>query len=129
MKVRDFLFRWLGWIIMFLRNMVNPCSLANRSYPVLTMSLLAEKYWGIVRSGKIEGKDGLRRFFFVEIDSRRIPADICSVPDKETIGLIVLANMDGKPEFVEEIIVWDAMDADVAQHLKEGCGAIEFICE
>lgn len=127
MKVKDFLFRWLDKIIMFLRNMVISRSISFQSYPMLTMQLLAEKCQDLIRSEKIEEEDGLMRLFFVEIDSKRIPADICSVPDKETIGLIVLANMDGKPEFVEEIIVWDAMDADVAQHLKEGCGAIEFV--
>lgn len=127
MSISDFLTRWLDRIIMFLRSMVNLRSSNVQSSPVLTMLLLTEKCHGLIRSGKIEGKDGPKRLFFVEIDSKRIPADICCLPEKETIGLMVLTNKEGIPESVTEIMVWDAMDEDVAQALKEGHGAIEFV--
>lgn len=93
------------------------------------MKLLAGKCYDLVRSGKIGGEDCHHRLCFVEIESNRIPADICTVPDKETVGLMVLINQEGVPESVTEIFVWETMDEEVAQHLKEGSGAIEFVLE
>lgn len=73
-------------------------------------------------------QDASKRLHFVSVPVEKIPVDFMFSPklkNHDSVGLFVVSDLNGTPEQVCHIILWEKMSDELENFLKEGNGALE----